>query len=96
MLLEDPIRRNARIDHRRLDDHALGLLRAGRHAAADNRPAEKALTPEPRGGLGAQRDVLTGAEQKQQIGRLERRIDQMGAIDLGDLVRRRQARAAIP
>jgi hypothetical protein len=26
---------------------------------------------------------------------LERRIDQMGAIDLGDLVRRRQARAGI-
>ena len=47
MFLEDKFRRNARGHHRRLDDAALGLLRPRGHAAADNRPAEQALAPQP-------------------------------------------------
>ncbi|MEY9467138.1 hypothetical protein ABH973_007551 [Bradyrhizobium ottawaense] len=95
MLLEDPVRRNARRNHRSLDDRALGLLRARRHTAADNRPAEIALAPQPRGGVCAQADVLAGAEHEQQVGRPERRLDQMGAVDSRDLVCRRQTRAAV-
>ncbi|MGY4293608.1 hypothetical protein ACVWXN_001703 [Bradyrhizobium sp. i1.4.4] len=95
MFLEDEVRRNAGRDHRCLDDGALGLLRTRRHTTADNRPAEKALAPQPRGGVGAQANVLAGAEHEQQIGRPERRIDQMRAVDFDDLIRCRLAPAAI-
>ncbi len=95
MFLEDEVRRNAGRDHRCLDDGALRLLRARRHTTADNRPAEKALAPQPRGGVGAQANVLAGAEHEQQIGRPERRIDQMRTVDFDDLIRCRLLPVAI-
>ncbi|MGY3408556.1 hypothetical protein ACVWZV_004669 [Bradyrhizobium sp. GM5.1] len=74
MFLENSVSRNARRDHRRLDDRALGLLRARRHAAADNRPAEQTLVPQPGCCVGPQRDVLAGAEHEQQVGRPKSRV----------------------
>jgi len=45
ILREDSVRRNAGLDHRGPDDGALGVLRAGRHATAHNRPLEQTRAP---------------------------------------------------
>ena len=87
--------RNAARDHRRRHDLAFRKPRPRRDPAADDGPAKIAAAPEPRGFRDALVDILAGAEHEQEIGRLQRGVDQMLRIDRGNFVFARQSHALV-
>ena len=92
MLSQNDAGRNAARDHRTGNDLAFRQIRSRRHAATHDRPAKKTLPPQPAGLVDPFVDILARAEHEQQVGRPQRRLDQMPRIDRGDLGLRRRSR----
>jgi len=82
-------------DHGIGNDCAFRAVRSRRDPAADDSPAKISLAPEPAGFIDALADVFARAEHKQQVGRLQRRLDQVPCVDIRDFGLGRQSRASI-
>ena len=95
ILAQDDFGGNAARHHRIGNGFAFRTVRSRRDAAADDRPAKIALAPEPDRSIDAFVDIDARAEHEQQIGRFQRRDDQMFGVDRSNLGLGRQSRASI-
>ena len=85
ILSQDDVGRNTACGHCIGNDLAFRPIGSRRHAAAHDRPAKKPFAPQPAGFIDALADIHARAEHEQQVGRPQRRLDQMPRIDRGDL-----------